>query len=87
MVGVGWYRPEQWSLLRAIAADPERLEDSYDEWVAMATKSMQDLAAKGVPTIKVDVEVRELVAWCQQRQLELDGKARASFVAERLQTR
>jgi hypothetical protein len=86
MIGIAWYRPDQWSLLRALAADPDRLENSYEEWVAMATKSMHDLAAHGISAVKVDVNVRELVAWCQERHRSVDGSARATFVAEWLRT-
>jgi hypothetical protein len=85
MMGIAWYRPDQWSLLRAIASDPHQLEPTYEEWVAMATKAMRDLAERGVHTVKVDVEVRKLAAWCEERHRPIDGASRATFVAEWLQ--
>jgi hypothetical protein len=87
MTGVAWYGPEQWSLVRALAADPERLESTYEEWEAMATQAMRDLAARGISSVKVDVDARELLAWCRERQRPVDGRARAAFVAEWIQKR
>ena len=81
---MAWYRPEQWSLLRALAADPEVLEDTYDQWLAGATKGMREMAARGLSAIKVDIDVRELSAWCQEHQRPLDGDARVEFVTTRM---
>jgi hypothetical protein len=36
-VAMTWYRREQWALLRAIAADAAKLEQTYDEWFAFAS--------------------------------------------------
>ena len=73
--------------MRALAADPKRCESTYEEWVVMVTKGMRDLAARGISTVKVDVDARELLAWCRERQLPIDGAARAQFVAERMRKR
>jgi hypothetical protein len=84
VVGVAWYRPEQWSLLRALAADPDKLEQTHAEWLALATKSMADLQKVGVLLEKFDVDVQELARWCEQKGLPLDGGARARFVTEKM---
>jgi hypothetical protein len=43
-VGVAWYPPEGWERIRAVAADPERLEDSYEEWLRTKYESPHRLA-------------------------------------------
>ena len=45
--GVAWYRPEQWERLRDIVPDPEALEETYEEWLAMATRALSRLAEQG----------------------------------------
>ncbi len=83
-MGVAWYRPEQWALLRALAADPEKLEHTHGEWLVFATKALDDLRKEGITTVKIDVDVHELWRWCQSLERPLDGKARADYTAEQL---
>jgi hypothetical protein len=35
---MAWYRPDQWTLLRAVFADGERLEGTCEEWLAFASE-------------------------------------------------
>ncbi len=63
------------------------LEDTYDEWLQSAQRTLPDLDAQGVAVEKVDVGVDELVAWCQQEHRPLDGAARAGYASLKLQRR
>ena len=82
--GVAWYRAEQWSRLLEVSVDHSELEGTYDEWQAMATKGLADLARAGVWARKVDVDVDELVEWCRSEGRPVDGAARAAFAALKL---
>lgn len=84
VVGVAWYRPEQYGLLLALSTDSDKMEKTYDDWHRGVTKLMQDLQQRGVSARKIDVDVRELSAWCEQRGRSLDGAARAEFATEKL---
>ena len=84
VLGFAWYRPEQWSLLRALAADSDKLEQTHAEWLTAATKAMADLQKSGALVQKIDVDVQELARWCQNRGLVLDGSARATFATEKM---
>ena len=84
-VGVAWYRKEQWPRLLEIADDKEKLEASYDEWVKIAQKTMREMEKLGLSLVKVDVDVEELLAWCQRRKIPVNGEARASFTSAKLQ--
>ena len=46
--GVAWFDREQWQRLREVAADPERLEESYEAWVAMAERAIRRLETTGM---------------------------------------
>ena len=84
VLGLAWYRPEQWSLLRALAADPDNLEQTHAEWLTAVTKAMKDFKKNGAVVKKIDVDVQELARWCQDRRLALDGSARQPFVTEKM---
>ncbi len=83
-IGVAWYRREQWDRLLEISSDRDELEDTYDEWVAMAEKRVKELGQHGYMHRKVDVDVEELVSWCNTQNRPVDGTARTEFVILKL---
>lgn len=84
-LGIAWYRPEQWTSLRALATDPEELEQTHAEWLAVVTRSIADLRRTKVVVKKIDVDVHELARWCQDRGQPLNGSSRAMFVTEKME--
>ena len=85
LVGIAWYRSDQWQRLRELSVDTETLEQTHQAWLTMATKTLDDLQKAGLRVQKVDVDVEELVSWCQERELPVDAQARARFVTETLE--
>lgn len=83
-IGLAWYRPDQWRRLRVLATDKDGFHDNYEDWVREGLRVIETTKEKGQRSIKVDVDVEELKRWCQDKGLQLDGKARSEFVVERL---
>jgi hypothetical protein len=46
IVGVAWYRPEQWEVLRNASIDRDKLEDTHAEWLAEAERVVKELRKK-----------------------------------------
>ena len=82
VAGVAWYSSTQWQQLREVAADPERLEDTYQEWLAVADQAWEKMEAAGITLVKIPVDVPKLTDWCRERNQPIDGKARAQYVVE-----
>ncbi len=82
-VAVGWYTQEEWARVKTTAVDPEVLENSYQEWEAMATKALRDLRKAGLTPVKVFVAADELLAWCLVHGKPLRADARAEFIREK----
>ena len=82
--GVAWFDREQWQRLQQVAADPERLEESYEAWLAMAERAIRDLEATGILIEKVPIGTAELIAWCNEQARPIDSSARAKFAARQL---
>jgi hypothetical protein len=87
LFGLAWYKPEQWARLREIAADAGDLEETFEEWRAIAEKAMRDFEARFVFPEKVLVDVEELLVWCRERKLPVNGTARSQYVAWLLKKR
>ena len=47
LVGMGWYRPEDWERLLQVVSDRGRLHGSYAEWLAEAEQGERTVAAAG----------------------------------------
>jgi hypothetical protein len=84
VTGIAWYRRNQWTRLRELAADPDKLEESYDDWLAGAQKALVQIAVTGVRAQRVDVDIDALVRWCQAEGRRLDSAARAAYTALQL---
>jgi hypothetical protein len=48
IMGVSWYRPEQWDRLREISEDKATFDTSYEESLMEWEKKIQDLEAQGI---------------------------------------
>ena len=85
VLGIAWYRGEQWPRFRSLATDTDALHDTYAEWEAAAIEKMGQLRALGLDAQPVLIDVDELARWCRERNQAIDGAARAQFVAEKVQ--
>ena len=84
VTGVAWYRPEQWERLREVSEDVENLEETYQEWLQTAERMIRDGIPANVRVEKVDIDVEEVLAWCNAQGLAMNAEARSRFVSERL---
>jgi hypothetical protein len=84
VMGVTWYTEENWSKVKAAATDPDRFEETYAEWNAMAIEAVADLKRAGVNAVKFLVMSGELLPWCLVHNKPNNAASRAEFVAEKL---
>ena len=84
ILGIAWYRREEWSHLLEISADRDELEDTYEEWLSNAETRLHEMAEAGINPTKVYINLDELQKWCIVQGRPLDGSARAVFTAEKL---
>jgi hypothetical protein len=84
VLGIAWFRPDQWELLRTLSVDPDVLEPTHTEWEQLARRTVKDLASQGILARKVDVDVERLQAWCNAQDRPLNASARAAYASERL---
>ncbi len=80
---LAWYRRDQWFLLKQKVADPENIEDTFDEWERKAEKAYQEIKSQGENVVKVDVDIYELEEWCRLNNVPMDGDARSNFAGEK----
>jgi hypothetical protein len=86
ITGIAWYRRDQWARLRELAADADRLEEEFEDWLVGAQKTIVQLTATGLRVRRVDVDLDDPVRWCRHEGRPLDSAARAAFAADRLRS-
>ena len=84
IMGVSWYRPEQWECLREISEDKATFDTSYEESLVTWEKKIQDLEAQGIRPIKVEVDVEALLSWCTTQGLPVTPETRTKFMMNTL---
>ena len=84
-IGVAWYRPEQWETLRNVSVDKDKLEETHAEWLTEAERVVKRLRQQGFRVIKVDVEISDLMLWCESQKVPLDAEARTKYTAFKVQ--
>lgn len=85
VMGIAWYRREQWPRLREISTDRNKLEDTYDEWLANVSKAFDLLRSQGVNPARVDIDTEELLEWCRNQHLPVNAGSRSRFTLEKVQ--
>ena len=84
-IGVAWYRPEQWETLRNASVDKDKLEDTHAEWQEEAERVVKQLRQQDIHIVKIDIEISDLLLWCESQKIPLDAEARTKYTAFKLQ--
>ena len=84
VLGLAWYKEEQWPRLLDVSVDGNRLEKTYEQWRRVAQAKFDELKQKGVNVVKVPVEVEDLASWCREMGRVVDGEGRVAYVKNRI---
>ncbi|MEP7186727.1 MAG: hypothetical protein ABI767_12910 [Rhodanobacter sp.] len=77
-----WFDEEQWKLLCALVPDRGELDDTYEQWLQSARQAVREIEASGHKVERVFVDAFAMSEWCLERDVPLNGSARAEYVAQ-----
>jgi hypothetical protein len=83
-IGLPWYASEHYEALRKGFTDGDRLPVRYEAWRISAEQVEQEVQRSGVDVVRVPIELKAFVAWCEHADIPSDGAARARYAAEAL---
>jgi hypothetical protein len=84
VMGVTWYRPEQWHLLQEVVEDKENFDKTYEESRLDSENQMKQLESQGLRPVKVEVDVEEMLTWCAAQGLAVTPETRTKFTMTKL---
>jgi hypothetical protein len=82
MLGMAWYRREDYPRLLGIFADRANLHEAYDDWLKAAERGLDTFRSQGQAFQKVYIDPDTFPAWCAEMGLNIDSKARVRFANE-----
>ena len=80
VLGVGWYREDQWDLLLSTAVDKDDLEPTYAEWLDGATKGIEKLSNSDFQCVKIPIDVEEMNTWFKENGHPFAGESRVLYI-------
>lgn len=82
MIGIklARYRKKDWKRFIKIIDDRESMHDIWNEWHKAFLKTKKDLISQGFEVKDVEINLDELIKYCEIRGMKNDGKARSQFV-------
>jgi hypothetical protein len=84
VMGVTWYRSEQWERLREISEDKDNFDKTYEESRLDSENQVKQLEAQGIRPVKVEVDVEEMLTWCSAQGLAVTPETRTKFMMTKL---
>lgn len=91
VVGIAWFRREDYPTLLKIFEDADKFAATWDEWIKRAEKAEKRLKDEGHMTERVYIDPDTFPSWCRKEGLGIGADARhkfaASMVAEKYRTR
>jgi hypothetical protein len=82
IIGIAWYDIAQWAKLKQVAADPEFMDATYEDWRRGAEDLEGKLRRLGTTARRVPIDVDALVSWCRTQHKSVDANSRVEYVNE-----
>lgn len=81
---IPYYRNDQYDRLREVSIDKETFSISYEEMMIITESKHKEMENKGFEVVKIDVDIEELIEWCNSRSVTLNPESRTKFTLEKL---
>jgi hypothetical protein len=79
IVGIAWYRPDQWNALKAFCDDRDNMDPTYEIWQEGAQKAMRQLRSAGQRVVSIDFDLDEFKMWCSANSKSPNASSRSEF--------
>lgn len=89
IIGMAWYKPENFVRLREMFEDGHKLHRTYEAWFSAAETGRKKFEAEGVRIVCVDIDPDQFPEWCKINGMKLNAEGRnryASLIAYKVVT-
>lgn len=82
-IGIGQYRKEDYNEILSLSEDRENMDATWEDWKKSKAKAVKNFKIGGVYPIDIVVIPSELVNYCREQGLKINGKSRSKFIASK----
>lgn len=79
IVGLPWYKAENFVQLRLLFEDSTLIQTTYAEWIKSAEVITGRFHREGRKTVRIDIDPVEFPRWCAEKGIRLDGASRCAY--------
>lgn len=79
VAGMVWFRLEDYEAAIGIMEDRDKFPSTYSAWRIKAEQSEKQMQRLGWSTTRAYINAADFLAWCRERVLNIDAKARNQF--------
>lgn len=83
-IGIGVYKKEDYKEILKISVDKEKMNQTWNEWKKTKNRTVANFQKLGIKTVDILVKPKELVQFCRENGLEINGQARANFISNKV---
>lgn len=82
VIGIFCYKKEQYKEFLKISTNREKMDPTWEDWLESKKKAKRGIEEQGVTCIDVEVDIFDLMDFCQKHGLEINGDSRAKYVTD-----
>ena len=86
-IALPWYNRHEYPALLVLFSDPDKMPKTFDAWLEHAEKVEKQLQAAGFVVERILISPASFRAWCDERGMTPDQRARLSFANEAARAR
>ena len=80
VIGIAWYKKEQWFILRQVIENPNDIENTYEEWLNNAINLKKTLIDSGLTVEEVEIDIQDVISWCKKDNKTINPKNITEYV-------
>lgn len=82
MVGMPWYRREDWAALRELLVDAHKLQATWEDWHRNAASCERLMTISGYHIVRALIRPKPFALWCETLGIPTDSAARTRWSDE-----
>lgn len=79
IVGIAWYRREDYPRVLEIMADQHLLPRTHDQWEKFAQQAEASAKSRGLAVHRAYIDPEEFITWCAITGRNVDAEARMAW--------
>jgi hypothetical protein len=87
VVGIAWYRPEEYSAVKAFCEDRDTMDTTYEIWRRGVEKVERELRADGTEVVRIDFSLADFKLWSSTHAQKANASSRSAFTSLKLRER